>query len=84
MGIVDKSIEDSVGEGGIAEDFMPLLDRELTGDQGGGSAVSIIDDLHEVAPGIRVQGCQTPVVEDQEFDPAEAVDDLRVASVGAG
>ncbi len=31
MGIVDQAIEDGVGNGGVSDMFMPVLDRQLTG-----------------------------------------------------
>ena len=33
VGIVNEAVENGVGERGIADDFVPLLDRDLAGDQ---------------------------------------------------
>ena len=33
MGIVDDAVEDGVGEGGFADDVVPLRQRQLAGDQ---------------------------------------------------
>ena len=34
VGVVNKSIQDGVGESRVIDDFMPVVDRELAGDQG--------------------------------------------------
>jgi len=41
VGVVDQSVEDGVGEGGIAQVFVPVGDRQLRGDQGRASLVAI-------------------------------------------
>ena len=33
VGVVNDAVEDGVGEGGIADDVVPLRDGDLTGDQ---------------------------------------------------
>ena len=38
--VVDDAIEDGIGEGRIADDLMPGLDRELACDQRGSSAIA--------------------------------------------
>jgi hypothetical protein len=35
VGVVQEPIEDGVGQGGLAEVFMPVFDGQLTGDEGG-------------------------------------------------
>ena len=39
MSIVDDAVEDGVGEGGFADDLVPLRQRQLAGDQDGGVLV---------------------------------------------
>ena len=34
VGVVDEAVEDGIGERGVAEQVVPFLERELTGDQG--------------------------------------------------
>ena len=45
MSIMDQPVKDSIGNGGIADLFMSVLHGELAGDDGGGMAVSFLDDL---------------------------------------
>ena len=55
MGIVNDAIEDSVGEGGFADDIVPFRQRQLAGDQDGGVLISVLDDFHEVATLIGIE-----------------------------
>ncbi len=41
VGIMDDAVEDGVGEGGFADDIVPLGQRQLAGDQGGGALVTV-------------------------------------------
>ncbi len=84
MGVVDDAVEDGVGEGGIADDVMPFLDRELAGDDAGGDAVPVVGNLQEVAPRLCVERGEAPIVEDQQADPGKAGEQLGIAAVGAG
>ena len=52
---MDQAIEDSVGVGGIPDYRVPLIDGELTGDDGGAVAVAIFEDLQEVVAGRGVE-----------------------------
>ena len=42
VGIVDQPIKDGVSRGGVADLFMPVLDRQLAGDQCGVQTVAIL------------------------------------------
>src|SRR5580765_2589777 len=49
IGVVDDPIEDGVGQGGIADEFVPAIDRKLAGDDQRAGVVAILDDLQQVA-----------------------------------
>ena len=84
MGIMDQSVEDSIGDGGIADLFMPVLHRELTGDDGGGMTVSLLNNLQEVSSLGVVHGSKTQIVDDQNMGFGEFVYGLAVAAVSLG
>ena len=48
MGVMNESIEDGIGDGGIADVLMPVFDRKLTAENGGAGAVAVFDHLREV------------------------------------
>ena len=45
VGVVHQSVEDGVGQGGIAEVLMPVRHWQLTGDQGRTDIEAVIQDL---------------------------------------
>jgi hypothetical protein len=49
MGVVDQAVEDGAGDGGIADLLVPVIHRKLTGDDGRGMTVSLLDDLQKVS-----------------------------------
>ena len=83
VGVVDEPVEDGVGEGGLADDLVPGLQRQLAGDDGGAAAVALLDDLHRVAA---LGGCQAlgaPIVQDQKVDPGSLAEQPIEATVAA-
>ena len=57
---MDETVENGVGDGGIGDDLVPVLDRQLAGDDGRAAIMSIVDDLEEVAALIGGQWEQVP------------------------
>ena len=49
MGVVDEAVEDGVGERGIADDVVPLIDRNLAGDQNRRALMAVFEDFEEVS-----------------------------------
>ena len=84
MSVVHQAIEDGIGEGRIADDLVPVLDRKLAGDHGRAAPVPILHDLQEVAPLLGGHGRKSPVVEDQQLDARQAFEQPGVMAVAAG
>ena len=55
MSVVNEAIQDGVAEGWVADNVVPMFNRDLTGDDGGGATVAIIEDLQKVAPFGRIK-----------------------------
>jgi hypothetical protein len=83
IGVVQETVEDGVGDGGIADDLVPAIHGQLAGDDGGASLVAILDDLEQVAALLVVELLGSPVVEDEQVGPGEAAQHLGVAAVTA-
>lgn len=49
VAVVHESIEDGIGERGFVDIGVPLLDRQLTGDERGLLVVTIVEDFEQVA-----------------------------------
>ena len=65
MGIVNEAVEDGVGIGRIADDFMPTIDGKLRGYHGGTASIAIFEDFKEIMPGGGIERLQPPVVKDE-------------------
>ena len=56
VGVVDESVEDGVGDGGIADELVPAIDGQLAGHDDRSRLVSILDDFEEVAALLGIEG----------------------------
>ena len=77
---MDEAVEDGVGQCGVANELVPVIDGELAGDEGGGAANAIVDHLKQVAPLLGGHGRDAPVVEDQQIDLGECLEQAGIAS----
>ena len=80
---MNKAIQDGVAEGGISDNFVPMLYGDLAGDDGRGATVAIIKDLEQVAPFGLIKNRETPVIEYQELNAAEGFEQAAIATVAA-
>ena len=71
MSVVNEAVEDGVGEGRIADDLAPLLDRNLAGDDRGSELMGILEDFEEIALLGFGERRQAPIVQDQELERAK-------------
>ena len=51
VGVVHDAVENGVGVSGIADQFMPFLDRDLARNDGGSSAIAFFEYLEEIMTG---------------------------------
>ena len=49
MGGVHEAVEDGIGDGRIWDQLVPMLDGDLAGEDRGASAVTVVDDVEQVA-----------------------------------
>ena len=81
IGVVDEAVKDRIGEGGVGDAGVPVLDRDLGGDQGSAAAVTIVEDLEQVfglGAGERVA---EPVVEDEQVGAGQGPQQLGIGAV---
>ncbi len=83
MGGVDEAVEDRVGKGRVGEVAVPLVDRELAGDDGGAGADAIVEDFEQIAARRLVERIEPPVVEQEDVALGELRQTPGVASVPA-
>ena len=63
---MDNTVEDGIGEGGILNLRMPLVDGELGGKETGGLAVAVIQEVEDIASLIGGQGISEPLIQNDE------------------
>src|SRR4029077_2318933 len=66
MGAMDDAVENGVSQGGITDDFMPAIDRDLAGDQQRPPVVTVVDDLEQIAALLGIERFRPPIVDDQQ------------------
>jgi hypothetical protein len=71
MSSVDKAIENGICHRWVCDHLVPVLDRQLAGDDGGVAIVPVIDNLQEIVALIESEGREAPIVEDQQIDARE-------------
>ena len=81
---MDEAVEDSIGEGGVAEAVVPFLDRELAGDQGGPGGVSVLEEFEQVAAMVGIELGEAEVVEHDEVELGEGGEEFGIGAVAAG
>ena len=69
MGTLEQAIQHGVGQGRFTQIFVPVIHRELAGDQGGFLQYSIINDFQQIADILGIhRGKPPPIVQDEEID----------------
>ena len=84
MRVVHDAIEDGVGVGWIADQIVPFVDGDLTGDDGGSPAVAFFEDFEKVVACCGVERFESPIVEDEQLHAAERPQDAGIAAIAAG
>ena len=79
---MNQAIQNGVGHGGIADDFMPLIHRELTGDDGGSLTLPVIEDFQELALEFAGDVGDPQVVHDEQRGPGQPLEQRDHAPIG--
>jgi hypothetical protein len=59
---MDQPVEDGVGQGGIADGFAPMRDRNLSGNKGRMFTATIFQQFQTITARFIVHGIQIPIV----------------------
>jgi hypothetical protein len=81
---VNEAVEDGVGISRVANEGVPLVDRDLSGEDGRATPIAFLEDLVEVTTGAGIERFEAPIVEDEELDAGETAQDAGIAAVTAG
>ena len=81
MGIVNETVQDGVGIGRIADDFVPSVDWKLGGNHRGAASVAFLEDFQKIVTGGGVERLQAPVIENEQIGAAQVAQKTRMAAV---
>ena len=82
--MVQQAVQDGIGNGGVADDGVPVFDGALAGDNGGVCPIAILDDFEQVVALGIVERSEEQIVEDEELDFGQAVKRFEMRAVGFG
>ena len=60
---MEQPVKDSISQGRIPKRLMPVLHRELTGDDGRASPVPVFQEFEHIASVLITEGSKPPVIE---------------------
>jgi hypothetical protein len=66
MSIVDKPVEDCVCQGRVADGLVPVVNRQLAGDDCRSASVAVFKDFQQVSALCGGEHGQPPIIEDQD------------------
>ena len=81
---MEQAVQDAVGDGGLADDGMPVFDRTLAGDDGGSFLIAVLDDFQQIIALRIIEGSQKQVIDDEQLDLGQAGQHFEMGAVGFG
>src|ERR1039457_3953979 len=84
IGVVDQAIQDGIGHRGIRNNLVPLIDRELAGNEGGSLALAIIEHLQELAVEFSRHAGNAQIINYQQWGSGQLLEPLEQTSIGTG
>src|SRR5271163_3525861 len=81
VGVVNDAVEDGVGEGGNANQVVPSVDWNLTGDDERSLVVTIFDDFEHISCLVGYHRLWSPIVQDEQFDSGDGSQQPGVTGV---
>ena len=84
VSIVNQPVHNGIGDGRVPDMIMPMINRELAGDEGGCAAAAVFDEFQKISPfSIRERG-QPQIVQDQQVSSGDPFHESPVASIRSG
>lgn len=81
---MDEAIQDCIGNCGISHGPMPMLQGELTGQDGGTMLAAVIYDIQHVSALRSTQGGQAPVIQSKEAKASQLAHKFGIRAVTPG
>jgi len=84
IGVVHEPVKNGIGQRRLPNRRVPVIDRELTGHEGGPTPVPIIEQFQEIAAVLIGQGRQPPVIQHYEVRLGEIPEQASIAAIAFG
>ena len=81
---MNQTVQDGIGQRWISDEIMPVVDGELTGDEGRLQSVPVIEDFEQISSMFVFEGGSTEVVEHQQVSFGQSSHQFGVAAVAFG
>lgn len=83
VGMVHQPIENGIGQCGIIDETVPVLDRILTGDDCRAAPIAVFEDLEQIATLFLADRSESEVVQDDQIRARQTRQELAVTAVPA-
>ena len=81
---MDKPVEDGISQGGVTDSFMPVGDRQLTGDDGRADIVAVFKYSQEIMSSLVIEWLKPPVIDDEELGSGQSGEHSSIPAIGSG
>src|SRR5579872_1119712 len=81
IGVVDQAVQNGIGEGGVTDEVVPVIDRDLAREERRPPAGAIVDHLEEIAPVTVSDGRHAPIVKHDQLRLAEVREEFPVGAI---
>lgn len=79
-----EPVKNGVRQHRLTDRRMPVIDRELTGHEGGPTPMPIIQQFQQIAAMLVGQGSQSPIIQDREVRLGETPEQTPLAAIAIG
>ena len=81
MKSANDAVEDGVGEGWDADQIMPAVHGNLTGDDERALVITILDDFKQITRLVGRKRLRSPIIEYEQFDAGEGAEEPGIARI---
>jgi hypothetical protein len=81
---VDQPIEDRIGERGVSDSLMPVFERQLAGEDGGASVVTVFQHLQEISAVFLTERGQGSIIQDKDIGFGQRAHQCHLAPIDFG
>jgi hypothetical protein len=82
--VMNEKVENGIGQGGMPNGVMPVLNWELTGDNRGAGAVAIFEDFEQIVAVVLTEWRSAEVIQDQQIDLDPTGREFGIAAIAFG